>query len=160
MNLDPRSQKGRHVRFVAPDEVGRASIRYFAAALGDANPMWTDDAYARSHGLRAACAPPTFVCETNQYMPGRADEDSGYAGFMWSLPGVRPRRTIRAAHHYWIHRPLYPGDILSVEWELSDLQQRQTRSGEQAWVLTSMVRYSNQTGDLLATQQEVMYYFV
>jgi acyl dehydratase len=152
--------QGRHARFVATEEIGRAGIRYFALALGDTNPMWTDDAYARSHGLRAACAPPTFVCETNQYMPGSADTETGYAGFIWSLPGVRTRRTVRAAHRYWIHRPLYPDDILAVDWELTDVQERRTKSGEQAWAVTSTIRYSNQQGELLATHQEVMYHFV
>jgi N-terminal half of MaoC dehydratase len=160
VKMDPVRQKGRLERFVATEEIGRSSIRYFAVALGDTNPMWTDDAYARSHGLRGACAPPTFICETNQYMPGTPDAETGYAGFIWSLPGVRPRKTVRAAHHYWIHRPLYEDDILVVDWELTDVKERRTKSGEQAWVVTSTIRYSNQAGELLATHQEVMYHFV
>ena len=39
-----RACLGQTADFVAPEALGRASIRYFALALGDANPLWVDDA--------------------------------------------------------------------------------------------------------------------
>ena len=46
-----------------PKKIGRASIRYFALAIGDDNPLYVDDAYARAAGYPSIIAPPTFVCE-------------------------------------------------------------------------------------------------
>jgi acyl dehydratase len=48
---------GREVSYTAREEIGRASIRYFALAIGDDNPLYIDEAYARrrlSVGNRAA----------------------------------------------------------------------------------------------------------
>lgn len=158
MSLDLSAWIGAQRLFTAPDEIGRASIRYFAAALSDSNPLWTDDAFARSHGLAGACAPPTFVCETNQYLTSEPDAD-GYTGFHWDIPGIADRRAVRAAHAYRLHQPLYARDVLTVEWTLADAREKLTRSGERALVLTSRVEYSNQYGAPLATHEEVMYYF-
>ena len=49
--------------FPVPDvyEVGREHIRQFAAALGDANPLYTDPAAARAAGHADVVAPPTFL---------------------------------------------------------------------------------------------------
>ena len=35
---------GLEACYTAPEELGRASIRYFAVAVGDHNPLYTDDA--------------------------------------------------------------------------------------------------------------------
>jgi hypothetical protein len=39
---------GREVSYAAPEEIGRASIRYFALAIGDDNPLYVDEDYARA----------------------------------------------------------------------------------------------------------------
>ena len=72
MNLltpEVRACVGQTADFVAPEPLGRASIRYFALALGDANPLWVDDRFARAHGWPGVVAPPTLICETCQYAP-------------------------------------------------------------------------------------------
>jgi N-terminal half of MaoC dehydratase len=58
---------GREAHYPAREELGRASIRYFALALGDDNPLYLDDGYAREAGYPSVIAPPTLICETCQY---------------------------------------------------------------------------------------------
>ena len=41
---------GREFNYTAPEEIGRASIRYFALAIGDDNRLYFDDEYARAAG--------------------------------------------------------------------------------------------------------------
>ena len=67
-----RSQIGREASYTAPEELGRAAIRYFALAIGDDNPLRTDVEHARSAGYADVVAPPTLICESNQYMTGVA----------------------------------------------------------------------------------------
>ena len=76
---------GREVSYTGPEEIGRAAIRYFALAIGDENPLYTDEAYARAAGYPSIVAPPTFVCETNQYAHRQPNAD-GYIGHSWELP--------------------------------------------------------------------------
>src|SRR5690606_29500170 len=59
-----KSWIGREAHYSAHEELGRASIRYFALALGDDDRLYVDDGYAREAGYPSLIAPPTLVCET------------------------------------------------------------------------------------------------
>ena len=89
---------GREAHYPAHEELGRASIRYFALALGDDNPLYLEDEYAREAGYPSVIAPPTLICETCQYANRRPDAD-GYIGHEWKLPidGCRLIRATRPA---------------------------------------------------------------
>ena len=50
LNDELKSWIGREVTYRAREEIGRASIRYFALAIDDENPLYQDDAYAREAG--------------------------------------------------------------------------------------------------------------
>ncbi|MSQ64545.1 MAG: hypothetical protein EXR33_12060, partial [Betaproteobacteria bacterium] len=89
---------GREVHYPAHEELGRASIRYFALAMGDANLLYVDDAYAKEAGYPSVISPPTLVCETCQYAH-RAPDSSGYIGHEWHLP-VPGCRMIRVGNDY------------------------------------------------------------
>ena len=113
---------GREAHYPAREELGRASIRYFALAMEDDNPLYLDDAFARRAGYPSVIAPPTLVCETCQYAhrPPNAD---GYIGHEWSLP-LPPSRMVRAGNDYEFLRPVLPSDRISVTWTLEDMIER------------------------------------
>ena len=77
---------GETAVYTAPEELGRASIRYFALAVGDYNPLYVDQRAAQNAGLRDVMAPPTLVTETNQYMIGPRGEDGAAADTPESMP--------------------------------------------------------------------------
>ncbi len=149
-----RSWIGRTATYPAREELGRASIRYFALALGDDNPLYVDDEYARAAGHRSVIAPPTLVCETCQYahQPPNA---SGYIGHEWDLP-IAGVRLIRVGHDYEFTRPVYPDDRISVTWTLADIVERPSRRGGTQLFLTSVAVYQNQDGERLATNRETV----
>lgn len=142
--------------YVAPEEIGRAAIRYFALAIGDDNPLYTDIDTAHRAGYEDVIAPPTLVCETNQYMTGPPDPD-GYVGHTWGIevPGTRQ---IRGGHVYEFHRPLYPSDRITARWTILDVVEKQSSSGKAMLVLTSEARYENQEGALIAVNRETLIY--
>ncbi|MDS1139898.1 MaoC family dehydratase N-terminal domain-containing protein [Pusillimonas sp. SM2304] len=41
-------------------DIEKSEIRKFAEAIGDANPLYRDEAYARSKGYASLLAPPTY----------------------------------------------------------------------------------------------------
>jgi len=151
-----RARIGEQRVYTAPEELGRASIRYFARAVGDDNRLYTDDEYARQWGHDGVIAPPTLVCETNQYADRPRDED-GFAGHRWDLdvPGTRQ---VRGGNSYEFHRAVRPADIITARWVLADMTERTTRDGRAMLVVTSRAEYTNQNGDLLATNEELVIY--
>ncbi|WP_326822154.1 FAS1-like dehydratase domain-containing protein [Streptosporangium sp. NBC_01756] len=147
---------GRERRYTAPEELGRAAIRYFAQAVGDDNPLYTDDDHARAHGYDGVVAPPTLICETNQYTGLPRDED-GHSGHSWHfvLPDTR---LVRGGNSYEFHRPVRPGDIVTALWRIEEVTERVNARGQAMTVVTSVARYTDQRGDPLATNKETLIY--
>ncbi|GAA1373444.1 hypothetical protein GCM10009661_37070 [Catellatospora chokoriensis] len=143
-----RAQLGREVVYTAPEEIGRAAIRYFAQAIGAVDPAYTsgDDPEA----------PPTMICETNQYANLPADAD-GYPGHGWHLdvPGAR---LVRGGNAYEFHQPARASDVLTVTWRLESMTERVTGGGTPMLVVLSTATYRNQRAELLAVNAETLIY--
>ena len=147
---------GREVSFTAPEELGRAAIRYFARAIGDDNPVYTSDDAARAAGLPGVVAPPTLVCETNQFIDGPRDDD-GYIGHTWALP-VLGARLIRGGNEYSFERPVRPDDRITATYRVAEMTERTSSAGQSMLIVINEITYTDQHGDLLATNRETMLY--
>lgn len=153
---DLKAWIGREVHYPAREELGRASIRYFALAMGDDNPLYVDDAYAQEAGHPSVIAPPTLVCETCQYSNRPPDED-GYIGHEWHLP-VPDARMIRAGNDYEFVRPVLPGDRISVTWKLEDMAERTSSRGGTQLFVSSVATYRDTAGAVVAVNRETLVY--
>ena len=144
---------GKTAEFTAPDEIGRPAIRQFALAIGDFNPLYTDREAARAAGLPDLMAPPTFVCETMQYLTGPINE----AGDFETLGAIREPGGLRAGNDYEFFRPVRPEDVITARWEIKDVYRKTTRSGGVIFVAIE-ISYHNQAGELLARNRELMFH--
>lgn len=147
---------GKEAAYEAPEQIGRAAIRYFALAVGDDNALYSDDGYARANGYPGVIAPPTMICETNQFVPGPRDQH-GYLTQMFDLD-VPSTRQIRGGNSYEFFRPVLPTDRVTVTWRLEDITERTTSSGMAMLVVTSVATYTDAGGELLARNTETIIY--
>lgn len=149
-----RALEGRTKVYTAPEPFGAAAGRYFGLAIGDHNPLYSDNEYARAQGLAGVTAPLTLVCETNQYANLRPDHE-GYAGHTWDLdiPGTRQ---VRGGNAYTFHRRLRPEDVVTATWQITSMTEKTTGSGDPMLVVGSTATYTNQDGDLLAENAETI----
>jgi len=151
-----RSWIGREAHYPAREELGRALIRYFALAMGDDNPLYVDDAYARQAGYPSVIAPPTLVCETCQYAH-RAPNADGYLGHEWPLP-LPASRLVRAGNDYEFMRPVLPSDRISVTWTLESIVEKSFSKGGTQLFVTSVARYRDAVGEIVAVNRETVVY--
>jgi len=149
-----KSWIGREAHYPAREELGRASIRYFALAMRDPNPLYVDDDYARKHGYPSVIAPPTLIVETCQYAHQAPNAD-GYLGHEWHLP-VPNTRLIRAANDYEFMRPILPTDRISVTWTLEDIAEKPSSRGGTQLFVSSVARYRDAKGELVAVNRETI----
>lgn len=151
-----RAFEGRTAVYTAPEPLGRAALRYFALAVGDHNPLYTDAEYAREHGFRDVVAPPTLVCETNQYT-GLPRDGDGFAGHTWDIdvPGTR---LVRGGNEYVFGRPVHPDTVVTARWEITGIAERVSARGEPMLIVTSTATYTDQHDELLATNVETLIY--
>jgi acyl dehydratase len=151
-----KSWIGREAHYAAREELGRASIRYFALAMGDENPLYVDDEYARKAGYPSVIAPPTLICETCQYAHQKPNAD-GYIGHEWHLP-VPNTRLIRAGNDYEFMRPVLPADRISVTWTLESIVEKPSSRGGTQLFVSSVARYRDAKGEVVAVNRETIVY--
>jgi MaoC dehydratase-like protein len=133
---------GREAHYPAREELGRASIRYFALAIGDDNPLYAD----------GGIAPPTLICETCQYA-NQAPNADGYIGHEWHLP-VPNTRLVRAGNDYEFMRPVLPTDRISVTWTLESIVEKPSSRGGTQLFVSSVARYRDAKGGIVAINRE------
>jgi acyl dehydratase len=149
-----RARIGETATYTAPEPLGRAAIRYFAVAVGDDNPLWTDRSFARDHGYDDVVAPPTLLAETNQYMPGPRDGD-GFMGHSWHIT-IPDTRLVRGGNSYEFAKPAGPDTVVTATWRIADMTERTTSAGLAMLIVTSEARFTDQHGDLLLTNTETL----
>jgi acyl dehydratase len=149
-----RAKIGTTVTYTAPEPFGAAAGRYYAIAMDDDNPLYTDRDSAAELGMPDVSLPPTLLFETNQHTGLPVTED-GFAGHSWGLevPGTRQ---VRGGNRYTFHRRVLPSDVLTVRYSLADITPKTTRSGAEMLVFTTKVDYVDQHGELVAENEETL----
>ena len=144
---------GQKVVIQAPDEMGRSSLRQYALAIGDFNPLYSDRGFAQTHGLREVMAPPTLICDTWQYV----DSDMDDRGDLVGRGPIRELEGLRAGNEYEFFQPIRPDDVISAHWTVKDVYEKTGRTGSLVFQVIETTFY-NQADELLARNTETMFY--
>ena len=137
--------------------VVKKEFQRWAAAVKDRNPLYFDADFARKHGYRDVIAPPVYV----QYVTlGVADLDAlrpdGIpGGGSGDLPLPKCPRRMAGGDDLTFYEPLYDGDVITATRKVTDIQQKQGRSG--SFVLVhSLTTYTRQDGVTVAEHKGSM----
>jgi len=112
------------------------AIRHWADAIGDLNPLWRDEEYARKTLYGGLIAPPTWLFSTTM-MAGRM-----------GLPGVHG---MHSGTDWHFHKPVWLNDRISVTGQLHELIEK-THSEFAGRSFLQIMRqvYRNQKGEIVA----------
>jgi len=121
-------------------EIEKEPIRRWAESIGDPNPLYRDEAYAKSKGYRSLVAPPAFM---GQYaFPVK-----------WGRPKAtfkRPFvRNLNGGSEYEFHKDICAGDVISATTKVTDIRERDGRMGKML-IIVSETTYTNQNGEVVA----------
>ena len=144
---------GQKIVIQAPDEMGRSSLRQYALAIGDFNPLYSDRGFAQTHGLREVMAPPTLICDTWQYV----DSDMDDRGDLVGRGPIRELEGLRAGNEYEFFQPIHPDEVISAHWTVKDVYEKIGRTGSLVFQVIETTFY-NQADELLARNTETMFY--
>ena len=119
-------------------EVEKGAIIRFARAIGDDNPLWTDEAAARQSRYGGLIAPPTFLRSMGMVRP--------------ELPFDVPLHRLLDGGSDWEYfEPVRPGDRITAVARITSLRERTGRLGLMIF-MTAVVTYRNQFDGVIATQ--------
>jgi len=129
----------------------------FAIAIGDDNPVYFDDAYARSCGYRGIIAPPTYLAAVLGWEAGPAQEDLLPDG---NDPDAVPEelkgmRLMGGGQDITFMTPLYPGDEIWSERNVVELFRKVGRSGSILFSIAE-VRFFNQREETILICRETL----
>ena len=121
-------------------EIERSAIRRWAEAIGDPNPLYHDEEYARSKGYRSLVAPPGFI---GQYaFPVKV----GARGRGFTSPFTR---NLNGGNEYDLIKPVQAGDTITSTTKIADIRERKGRMGTML-IITTEITYTNQDGEVVA----------
>ncbi len=144
---------GKKQTFSSPEEVGGATIRRFAVAIGDPNPLYLDDEYAKKTCYGGVIAPSTLIFELNHNIEEELlEEDGGQAHKFYMLPSFKPV-FFRGGNEYEFYQPVRPTDKVTVEQEISKIYEKAVKTGVLTFVVVKLT-YTNQRDELLAINWE------
>jgi len=152
-----------------PVEAGH--IMLFARSAGDPNPIYSDEEYAKSTEVGGIIAPPTFVQASAQFDPDYPLRPK--PGEPWFGSGKEPTGLTRggsgggagdgggggaglhAEQHFEYHRPLRPGDVLSVTSKEGKAWEKQGRRSGLLKFREIVQEYRDEAGELVVTARLV-----
>ena len=100
------------------NEVEKGAIRRFAESLGDYNPIYYDEEYARASGYPTVVAPPTFPASFHS------------AADLRELLGVGIKSLLHAEQGFEYERPIFAGDRIYVATKVADVLERSGPAGK------------------------------
>ncbi|MBW2290995.1 MAG: MaoC family dehydratase N-terminal domain-containing protein [Deltaproteobacteria bacterium] len=136
---------GRQTAVVYPKEAQR-----FAAAVGDLNPLYFDDEVARAHGYKGVIAPPMFLPQVLQgvtQLDALREDGVPFEGGS-DIP-LKAERLMAGGEEYEFLATLYPGDTITAEIRIQNIQEKEGRSGRFV-LITRETLYTNQDGIAVA----------
>lgn len=125
-------------------------VARFAYAVGDANPIYLDEAAAREAGYRARVVPPPFlVWATEPPRPLEALREDGLPRDAGPPLRLRVSRVLYAGEEWELRAPAHVGETITAETRLAALEEKKGSAGP--FVLaTTETTYTNPAGEVVA----------
>ena len=150
-----------------PVEAGH--ILMFARSIGDANPIYSDEEYARKTEVGRVIAPPTFVQSSAQFDPDwplRPKIGEPWFGSGREPTGARSNPTggsggggagagLHAEQHFEYHRHLKPGDVLRGVTKDGRRWEKEGRRGGRLQFMEMITEFYDQNDELVITARSV-----
>ena len=138
---------------VGRDPVNVPMIRHLTDALGDRNPVYTDEEFAKQSVHGGLVAPATslqvWTMPGLAPRPSQADPSNPQARLMGMIDAEGYVGVVATNCEQTYHRYLKPGDLLTVSSEVESIAgPKQTGLGE-GYFVTTLQTYRDQTGEIV-----------
>lgn len=125
--------------------IERSRLQFFAKAVGETDPVYTDVAAARDAGYADLPAPPTFLFG--------AELDSGATDRVLAELQIPLAKLLHGEQGFIYHRPACVGDTVTVHSRITDIYDK--KNGALEFVVKTS-RAVNQRDELVAELRTVL----
>ncbi len=146
------AMRGREEFFPGKELVDRSTIRRYAQAISDLNPLYLDEEYARKSKYGGIIAPPTFIFDVSHDIFTEIGEDGRDLSRV-TIPGMN---AVRGGNEYRFLEPARPGDIVNRTRKIVDIYEKQSKRAGKILFIVYDTTYTNQRGTVLGICRETM----
>ena len=116
------------------DLASKSAIRHFCDGIGDPNPLFRDEEYARKTRYGTLIAPPNFL----------------YSVFpTWVLQGLPGVHAFHSGNDWTFYRPIYAGDVIRPECIFTGFDEKSSEFAGKMVLEYQEARYYNQRDELI-----------
>jgi acyl dehydratase len=128
-------------------EVEKGRLRFFAEAIGERNPIYTDESAAKAAGYSAIPAPPTFMFSVDLDGPDMLP--------ILKLLNLDIGRVLHGTQDFEYLGQIYAGDSITQKSKIADIYDK--RNGALEFVVQEST-YTNQNDELVGRAQQTLVY--
>ena len=132
----------------APYAVNEAMARHWCEMVEDPNPVYFDEAYARTTWLEGTFAPPTMLFTWSRPLLWPEEPQESPMGWL-ALEDCPVTVAVNAVQEYF--QPLRYGDTVTVTSQLSSVSDEKTTRIGTGHFATTVDTYRNQLGQVVGT---------
>ena len=143
--------------------IEKGHIMMFARAIGDENPIYSDEKYA-SEKTGGIIAPPTFTQSSAQFDPdyflrpkigkpwfGSGKKPTGIEKSKNKTESSTSTNILHAEQHFEYHRHLKPGDVLTGTNKPGKTWEKEGKRSGKLVFSETVTEYRDQNGELVIT---------
>jgi len=136
-------------------EVEKGAIRKFADAVGETNPLYWDEEYARGTRFGEITAPPGFFGWPTMWKKAMPFFSELRSHVIDTISEAGYARIVDGGIEYDFYLPVRAGDTLSAVSRINDIYERETKTGKMLFSITEWT-YTNQNGEIVATARQTV----
>lgn len=125
--------------------IERSRLKFFAKAIGETDPIYTDEAAARAAGYPDLPAPPTFLFA--------AELDSGASFALIEQLQIPLAKLLHGEQGFSYFRPACVGDTVTVRSTITDIYDKKNGALE---FVVKLSQATNQHGERVAELRSVI----
>jgi acyl dehydratase len=136
-------------------EVEKGAIKKFADAVGDRNPLYWDEEYARNSRYGSIVAPPGFFGWPTKWKGAMPFFSELRQEVIDTIAKAGYSRILDGGIEFDFFQPVRPGDILASVPQVTSIQEREAKGGKMVLSITETT-YTNQNGDIVAKARQTI----
>jgi hypothetical protein len=141
----------------APYPVNEAMARHWCEMVEDPNPIYFDEAYARTTWLQGTFAPPAMLYTWGRHLLWPEPESDGGAVGLLQLDGCPNTIAVNAVQEYFL--PIRYGDSLTMTNKLSNVSDEKTTRLGTGHFVTTIDTFRNQFGQVVGTHTFTLFVY-
>lgn len=127
-------------------KVEQRHIRQFAQAIGDVNPLYTNEEYAKKTAYKGIIAPLTFPVAV---IPDDENDNIDL--------GLDYRRMLHGEQQFTYSRPIHAGETLHCRMKVTDVYEKEGKNGPMEFILLD-TEISDENGEHIVTSRTNIVY--